>query len=139
MSELQTICKEIKKCRAKRQCDANEIVCAKRKVLDYVKNDDNKLLKLKAQIKVRNDSQVSDYTLISFAVTVFTFVLTIIYNTIAEQNPEIYKGYAFLYVFIVFILISFTMIFQKTKKSNNEWMKYIETVVENMKMPSEKK
>ncbi|MCI6064844.1 hypothetical protein MR818_05645 [bacterium] len=51
MNDLMKLCDKLENCSKKEICYKNEIVCTKAVLQSYINGDENKRLKLKAQIK----------------------------------------------------------------------------------------
>lgn len=131
MDELTKICKELENC-SKRSDEKNRIVCVKNKLREYIGEDENKYLQLKAQVNLKKESDRKGiYSLLSLSVSIFSMILVIIYNTSDKQNLIAYR----LYALIVLILISTVLIvdcyFDKKNKYKKIWSSYIEVVLEN--------
>lgn len=130
MDDLIKLCDELEKCKKSRSCYSNEIVCAKSKVKCYIDGDFNKLLKLKAQIKIHNNTNGGLET-ISLMVAIVTLCLTVLKSVSGEKSEE-YVLYGIMGLMIILILCISSSHFQKKYGYRDKWKLYIEVVLEDM-------
>ena len=64
MDDLIKLCDKLENCSKKEICYKNEIVCTKAVLQSYINGDENKRLKLKAQIKQYDGSMTETLSLV---------------------------------------------------------------------------
>lgn len=147
MKDITELCEKMEKCRRSSICQSNEIVCAKKYLNEYIKNDYNNLLKLKAQVKTHMDvenrmmnSANFAFTVITTIVTFFGIPLTVVGLAFDEQN--VHNLFApDLNMFLVFILITYValvviyiglIIWRKETSNRRKWIRYVEVALQNI-------
>lgn len=131
MDDLTKLCDELEKCKKKRSCYANEIVCTKAKLKCYIDGDVNKILKLKAQIKIRDNYTQGDIGVISLIVSVITLCLSI-FSEISGGTSIEYILYS-LYGLIALLIITLISLWGKKKYGyRDKWKRYIEVVLQDI-------
>lgn len=131
MDDLTKLCDELENCKKNKLCYANEVVCTKSKLKIYIGEDTNKILKLKAQIKIHNSHTQGDISIISLLVSLMTLCVTIIAGLSDSTTIE----YIIYCIFGLMGLLVIIIIFNcKNKKYGyrNKWRRYIEAVLEDM-------
>ena len=124
---------EIKPCGCS-MCDAsNEYVCAYKAVTRYVGNDNNRLLKLKAE------AQAGDFiafistilSILSFLIASLTFILTIIFEITTKGAIE-----RNLVMVLMLIVVTGICVFIhgkiKAYEGVSKWRKYIQVAIEEL-------
>lgn len=131
MDELTKICNELEKCN-KRSCERNRIVCVKNKLREYIGEDENKYLQLKAQIKLKNENdRIGIYNLLPVPVSIFSLLLMLIYNISDKQNLTLYGLYGLSVLIIICIILIIEHFYSKKYEYKKIWRCYIEVVLEN--------
>lgn len=131
MDELTKICKELENC-SKRSDEKNRIVCVKNKLREYIGEDENKYLQLKAQVNLKNENDRKGiYSFLSLSVSIFSMILVIIYNISEKQNLMAYKLYGLFILTLICIFLITECYFDKKCKYKKIWRSYIEVVLEN--------
>lgn len=138
MDDLKKICDKLENCSKSEICYKNEIVCTKSILKSYIGGDENKRLRLKAQIK---EHEKSTYETIkeslalviateAFVVSCVPVVLSVIIVDIESKEQVI------AYVLILIILLLILAIFGKWEIKRNRnidrWKNYIQVVLEDM-------
>lgn len=130
MDDLIKLCDELEKCKKSKSCYSNEIGCAKSKVKCYIDGDFDKLLKLKAQIKIHSDIYDEQET-ISLMVAILTFSLTVL-KSVSGEKSDGYVLYGIMGLMIILILCILFSHFQKKYGYRDKWKRYIEVVLEDI-------
>lgn len=131
MDDLIKLCDELEDCRKKRTCYVNEIVCAKSKLKCYIDGDTNKILKLKAQIKIHNSYGQGDIGILSLIVSVLTLCVTILSGIWDSRTIE----YAIYCECVLVGLLIVTLILRWGNKKygyRSKWKRYIEVALEDI-------
>lgn len=131
MNDLTKLCDELETCRKKNVCCANEIVCAKSKLKYYIDGDTNKILKLKAQIKIRNSYDQGDLGTISLVISAITLCVTIL-NGISNGITIEYAIYCIGVLVLLLIIVLISIWGNKKYGYRNKWQRYIEVALEDM-------
>ncbi|MGN0169429.1 MAG: hypothetical protein ACI39H_01545 [Lachnospiraceae bacterium] len=131
MDDLTKLCDELERCKREKSCYENEIACVKAKLNTFVDGDHNKLLRLKAQLKIHNAYKSNEYGLISFIISVVTLALMII----SEATDKISIEYALIGMggLLLILVVHLIDMWAENKFGyRKNWMKYIEVVLEDM-------
>lgn len=144
MDDLIKLCDELENCKNKKFCYNNEIVCTKAMVQRYIDNDRNKMLGLKAQIKLHERSiEEKAVETISLIVTVAALLVATmsLWVSIEADILDSYQKYEqgmllmgvvelALLIIMVVALIYYRGIGKYSYR--NKWKKYIQVVLEDM-------
>ena len=129
MDDLMKLYKKLKNCKKNDICYANKIVCTKKILKEYIGDDRNKLLKLKAELELVHDysSKKIDRVLLVFAVS--TLCVTAI---VGITNISL-----LLYAYVLFVVIlsgiyTITSLGLRKIPEKNEWMKYMKIVLDDI-------
>lgn len=128
MNDLTRLCKEMKRCGIRKNYHTEEIVCTRAKVQDYVGNDRNKFLKLKALVRAYDDKG-KDFALVLLALQILTFM--------ASAFSIVYGGnsiacFMLFCMIVLSILYSYNVVSNIMKQITYDWVKYIEVVLEEI-------
>ena len=133
---FEKMCKElneIKPCGCSMCIASNEYVCAYNAVKEYVGEDRNKLLKLKAEAKEGDYITfiTTIFAILSFLIAGLSFILTIVFETTVEGSVERNLLSAAMLIAVVVIL---AYVHKKTKPYNcvSKWRKYIQVAIEEI-------
>lgn len=135
--DLIKICDELEHCRNK-LCYRNEIVCVKKKIKQYIGDDENKLLKLKVLVRMHDDgNKVNFFTYFSCIMSTLAFCLVIIYNTsptlpTGAKDLSNYSQYALMALCVILFITVACIINNKKNNQRNYWCKHIAIVLEEM-------
>lgn len=129
--DLINLCDELEKSNYRR-FGSNQIDFIRRKLKEYIGEDEDKLLGLKAQLRIQNTYIEKDlYQILPTFINTFSMCLLIIYNIVHELKPYIYNYYA---IIILLVLSAYLLLYgyqSKKYKYRKSWIKYIEIVIEN--------
>lgn len=136
MDDLIKICDELEQCKEKRSCYCDEIACTRSKVKSYIGEDDNKRLKLKAQLKQHDkDTSQSAIAGISLIVSVVTLIVTVI-SAVCKSATVSAKIYM-CWMLMIIVLVSGIYAWSEKKYGyRGKWKKYIQVVLEDMENQS---
>lgn len=131
MDDLTKLCDELENCSKKKLCYANEVVCTKSMLKTYIGEDTNKILKLKAQIKIHNSYTQGDMGIISLPISLITLCVTIICGLSDSATIEyiIYCSSALIGLLVIILFFTWE---NKKHGYRNKWKRYIEVVLEDM-------
>lgn len=132
--DLTKICDTLENCSKNKYCYKNEIVCVKKVMKDYIGDDRNRILQLKALVKYHDCNRVSILDIISKIITVSSFVLVILYN-ISKDSEKFISGYgvvAFACLITILVIDVIGIAGNKRKFSREKWRHYIEVVLTEM-------
>lgn len=129
MDDLIKLCDELEECKRKRSCYSDEIVCTKARLVTYVNGDENKVLKLKAQVKMQNAYTTNEIGLISLVIAILSLVVMIVSGV---QGDGAGGGVLFGIGSLLFVLALVSLFLWARKKYGHreKWIKYIEVVLE---------
>lgn len=130
MDDLIKLCDELEKCKQKRSCYANEIICTKAKLECYIDGDENKILKLKAQIKKYDSYSHDDTGFISMIISGATLCLTVFGGLKAEKAEYAILGLLYLIIIVILLMV---LSWGKNKYGyRNKWIRNIQVVLEDL-------
>ena len=142
MDDLIKLCDKLENCSKKEICYKNEIVCTKAVLQSYINGDENKRLKLKAQIKqYEKGIYESMAELLSLVMTVDALAMSRINLIVSVTNEDIRNNRLIavdVLVFVLILLCIVLMVVLIAKRGINKfsyrdkWKKYIEVVLEDM-------
>ena len=149
MDDLMKLCDKLENCSKNEACYKNEILCTKKIVQSYVDGDDNKKLKLKAQIKQYetgiNKSMNESFSLI---ITADALAIAGINLMVSVADEDIGKNGQLAVDVLIIVLVLFGIVFVlaligqwaiKKYGNRDKWKKYIEVVLEDMENTKENK
>ena len=131
MNDLTKLCDELEECRKKKSCYADEIVCTKAKLNAYIQGKSNKILKLKAQIKMHNDYKVGEFEGITFILATVSFGFMVI-DSITGGSLVNVTGAGLVGLIVIALINGIDLWGSKKYGYRKKWIKYIEVVLEEM-------
>lgn len=147
MDDLIKLCDKLENCSKKEICYKNEIVCTKAVLQSYINGDENKRLKLKAQIKQYEKGIYETMTeLLSLVMTVDALAMSRINLIVSVTNEDIGNNRLIAVDVLVFVLILLCIILMlilivkwgiNKFSYRDKWKKYIEVVLEDMEKEKE--
>lgn len=130
MADLIKLCDQIEECRMKRSCNANEIVCTKKWVQKYIGDDQNKLLKLEAEIKIHGNLGADMSGKYSLIISFCALVLAILQEI--NTGTNLYIRFATLSIMLVAVLQLTEKFYARTTRTRRKWIQYIAVVLNDM-------
>lgn len=142
MDDLIKLCDKLENCSKKEICYKNEIVCTKAVLQSYINGDENKRLKLKAQIKQYEKGIYESMTeTLSQAVAVAALATSCISLIVSVTNKEIIAVDISVFVLILLSIVLMVVLIAKWGINKfgyrDKWKKYIEVVLEDMEKEKE--
>lgn len=128
MDDIIKLCDEIVKCREKRNCNSNGIICAKKYVQEYIWEDYNKLLKLKAEILYHKDTE-NDHEVI-FASLISTLALIIAIMSV--YNKMLVMSFGAFSVFVIGAINAIMAFNTRHTYAYKRWIRHIEVVLDDI-------
>lgn len=128
MNDITKMCDEIEDCRKRRNCYSNGVICAKSIVYRYIDGDNNKLLKLKAEINLHKDTEKDYQHYFSILVSTIALLLAILSNL----KSVYYAGYAVFSVAVIAGLIIIENYYSKKTYMRKKLIRYMEVVIEEL-------
>lgn len=130
--DLIILCDRLESCN-KKLCKRNEVICAKNKIREYVGNDINKKLKLKALIDIHDDgNRTGEFARLSTLISAFSFCAVIIYNLEGRENSFAYEGYALMAMIVIAMVCLINIVFSKKNNARNKWIRFIKIALEDI-------
>ena len=124
--ELTCLCDALENCN-KKKCEKNEIVCAKAHLKRFVGVDKNKLLKIKAQMKMHEDDEKTTFSsVLSLVISVVSLCLVTLNNVYGEDGKIVYALYATMALLAIAALAGRYLIKLETTRKRKKWEKYIQ-------------
>ena len=118
----------MKRCEIRKNYHTEEIVCTRTKVQDYVGNDRNKFLKLKALVRAYDDKG-KDFALVLLALPIFTFMANAFSIVYGKNSIACFMWFCMI---VLSILYSYNLVSNIMKQGTYDWVKYIEVVLEEI-------
>ena len=142
MDDLIKLCDKLENCSKKEICYKNEIVCTKAVLQSYINGDENKRLKLKAQIKQYEKGIYESMTeTLSQAVAVAALATSCISLIVSVTNKEIIAVDISVFVLILLSIVLMVVLIAKWGINKfgyrDKWKKYIEVVLDDMEKEKE--
>ena len=142
MDDLEKICDKLENCSKEENCNKNEIVCTKTVLQSYINGDENKRLKLKAQIKQYEKGIYESMTeTLSQAVAVAALATSCISLIVSVTNKDIIAVDISVFVLILLSIVLMVVLIAKWGINKfgyrDKWKKYIEVVLEDMEKEKE--
>lgn len=129
MSDIVELCDKLENCRIRRNCDPNGIICARKLIQDYIGQDHNKLLQLKAEVMLYKDTENEHVTLFSTLISIMTFIFSIL--IVSNKNSALIFG--FIAVITILIINGIEEVYTKRKNAHKKWIRYIEVIIADIK------
>lgn len=142
VDDLIKLCDKLENCSKKEICYKNEIVCTKAVLQSYINGDQNKRLKLKAQIKQHEKGIYESMTEpLSSLMTVDTLAISCISLMVSVTNKDTIAAYISVFVFFLLCIVLIVTLIEKWGNNKfgyrDKWKKYIEVVLEDMEKEKE--
>ena len=138
MDDLIKLCDKLENCSKNEICYKNKIVCTKAVLQSYINGDENKRLKLKAQIKQYDGSMTET---LSQAVAVAALATSCISLIVSVTNKDIIAVDISVFVLILLSIVLMVVLIAKWGINKfgyrDKWKKYIEVVLEDMEKEKE--
>ena len=137
VDDLIKLCDKLENCSKNEICYKNKIVCTKAVLQSYINGDENKRLKLKAQIKQYEKGIYESMTeTLSQAVAVAALATSCISLIVSVTNKEIIAVDISVFVLILLSIVLMVVLIAKWGINKfgyrDKWKKYIEVVLEDM-------
>ena len=142
MDDLIKLCDKLENCSKNEICYKNKIVCTKAVLQSYINGDENKRLKLKAQIKQYEKGIYESMTeTLSQAVAVAALATSCISLIVSVTNKDIIAVDISVFVLILLSIVLMVVLIAKWGINKfgyrDKWKKYIEVVLEDMEKEKE--
>ena len=142
VDDLIKLCDKLENCSKNKICNKNEIVCTKAVLQSYINGDENKRLKLKAQIKQYEKGIYESMTeTLSQAVAVAALATSCISLIVSVTNKDIIAVDISAFVLILLSIVLMVVLIAKWGINKfgyrDKWKKYIEVVLEDMEKEKE--
>lgn len=145
VDDLIKLCDKLENCSKNEICYKNKIVCTKAILQSYINGDENKRLKLKAQIKQYEKGIYETMTeTLSLVTTVDALAISCISLIVSATNTESGNNKPVEVLVIVLIILSIVLVLALIAKwginkfsYRDKWKKYIEVVLEDMEKEKE--
>lgn len=142
VDDLIKLCDKLENCSKNEICYKNKIVCTKAVLQSYINGDENKRLKLKAQIKQYEKGIYESMTeTLSQAVAVAALATSCISLIVSVTNKDIIAVDISVFVLILLCIVLMVVLIAKWGINKfgyrDKWKKYIEVVLEDMEKEKE--
>lgn len=142
MDDLIKLCDKLENCSKNEICYKNKIVCTKAILQSYINGDENKRLKLKAQIKQYEKGIYESMTeTLSQAVAVAALATSCISLIVSVTNKDIIAVDISVFVLILLSIVLMVVLIAKWGINKfgyrDKWKKYIEVVLDDMEKEKE--
>ena len=138
MDDLIKLCDKLENCSKNEICYKNKIVCTKAVLQSYINGDENKRLKLKAQIKQYDGSMTETLSLV---MGVAAFAISCISLIVSVTNKDIIAVDISVFVLILLSIVLMVVLIAKWGINKfgyrDKWKKYIEVVLDDMEKEKE--
>ena len=136
------LCDKLENCSKNEIYNKNKIVCTKAVLQSYINGDENKRLKLKAQIKQYEKGIYESMTeTLSQAVAVAALATSCISLIVSVTNKEIIAVDISVFVLILLSIVLMVVLIAKWGINKfgyrDKWKKYIEVVLDDMEKEKE--
>lgn len=128
MDNIIKLCDKIEGCRKKHSCDSNGIICAKRFVQEYIGEDHNKLLQLKAEILYHKDTE-NDHEVI-FASLISTLALIIAIMSVYDKM--LVMSFGAFSIFVIGVINAIMAFNTRHTYVHKKLIRYIEVVLNDI-------
>lgn len=128
MNDIVELCDKLENCRISRNCDANGVICARKLVQDYIGEDHNKLLQLKADVMRHKDTENEHEIILSSLISVMALFVTIM----GFLDKEIVVAFG---TFVVIVIVTLNVVKEINSRKLNarqKWVRYIEIVLNDI-------
>lgn len=142
VDDLIKLCDKLENCSKNEICYKNKIVCTKAILQSYINGDENKRLKLKAQIKQYEKGIYESMTeTLSQAVAVAALATSCISLIVSVTNKDIIAVDISVFVLILLSIVLMVVLIAKWGINKfgyrDKWKKYIEVVLDDMEKEKE--
>lgn len=142
VDDLIKLCDKLENCSKNEICYKNKIVCTKAVLQSYINGDENKRLKLKAQIKQYEKGIYESMTeTLSQAVAVAALATSCISLIVSVTNKDIIAVDISVFVLILLSIVLMVVLIAKWGINKfgyrDKWKKYIEVVLDDMEKEKE--
>lgn len=142
VDDLIKLCDKLENCSKNEICYKNKIVCTKAVLQSYINGDENKRLKLKAQIKQYEKGIYESMTeTLSQAVAVAALATSCISLIVSVTNKDIIAVDISFFVLILLSIVLMVVLIAKWGINKfgyrDKWKKYIEVVLDDMEKEKE--
>lgn len=142
VDDLIKLCDKLENCSKNEICYKNKIVCTKAVLQSYINGDENKRLKLKAQIKQYEKGIYESMTeTLSQAVAVAALATSCISLIVSVTNKDIIAVDISVFGLILLSIVLMVVLIAKWGINKfgyrDKWKKYIEVVLEDMEKEKE--
>lgn len=142
VDDLIKLCDKLENCSKNEICYKNKIVCTKAVLQSYINGDENKRLKLKAQIKQYEKGIYESMTeTLSRAVSVAALATSCISLIVSVTNKDIIAVDISVFVLILLSIVLMVVLIAKWGINKfgyrDKWKKYIEVVLDDMEKEKE--
>lgn len=142
VDDLIKLCDKLENCSKSEICYKNKIVCTKAILQSYINGDENKRLKLKAQIKQYEKGIYESMTeTLSQAVAVAALATSCISLIVSVTNKDIIAVDISVFVLILLSIVLMVVLIAKWGINKfgyrDKWKKYIEVVLDDMEKEKE--
>lgn len=128
MDDIIKLCDEIEGCRKKHCCDSNGIICAKKFVQEYIGNDYNKLLKLKAEVLIHKDTEKDHEPIFASLISILALILSIM----SVLDKRLVISFGAFSIFVIGTLNAIESFFSRTTYAHKRWIRHIEVVLDDI-------
>lgn len=142
VDDLIKLCDKLENCSKNEICYKNKIVCTKAVLQSYINGDENKRLKLKAQIKQYEKGIYESMTeTLSQDVAVAALATSCISLIVSVTNKDIIAVDISVFVLILLSIVLMVVLIAKWGINKfgyrDKWKKYIEVVLDDMEKEKE--
>ena len=142
VDDLIKLCDKLENCSKNEICYKNKIVCTKAVLQSYINGDENKRLKLKAQIKQYEKGIYESMTeTLSQDVAVAALATSCISLIVSVTNKDIIAVDISVFVLILLSIVLMVVLIEKWGINKfgyrDKWKKYIEVVLDDMEKEKE--
>lgn len=106
-----------------------KVVRARKRIKKYIDKDYNKLLQLKAEVKMHSNFDDSVLKMLSFFMSAIALILTIINNF---GNKALYIDFVFGYGGPFIFILMIVTVYNKKNSARSKWLIYIEIVLDDI-------
>lgn len=126
--EIIKLCDEIVRCRKKRNCDSNSIICAKKFVEEYIGEDRNKLLKLKAEVMYHKDTENDHETIFASLISILALIIAIM----SVFNKMLVISFGAFSIFVIGMINTIMTINTRRTYEYKRLIRYIEVCLDEI-------
>ena len=129
MDDLIQLYDKMVKCRKKQNIFVDEFECTKALVQEYVGEEHNKLLRLKAECSIH---KVDNFSILDKIIPVITLMLSILGVIYSGGDTTRYIKVSLAYIIILLIVLAIERIFGTRTIRIKKWINYVEVVLNDM-------